>query len=192
MSTIVSATTIPSLQSHWMNCRKRATSKRATSGRLPNLRIQKARCSHMFTSNLVAFTPAVALFNVYKRMWSPTWSGTHSDSTRWGTQTSRILISKLYSVPERKYLLVACSLQILHPDCQSEHFIVPLVQTSVRWLIGTTEPSGRRITSVWIHNRYLVRKGSLNTWADALSRLTLWNIRQHCSTRKSPRSRMTN
>ena len=80
-----------------------------------------------------------------------------------------------YGVPEKECLAVVWAVTTLRPYLQGEQFTVHTDQSSLRWLMEITEPSGRlmrwrlRLSEFNFVVKY--KKGLLNTQADALSRL---------------------
>ena len=80
-----------------------------------------------------------------------------------------------FSVSEKECLAVVWALSTLRPYLMGTHFVVHTDHSALRWLMEISEPSGRlmrwrlRLSEFDFDVRY--KKGTLNTQADALSRL---------------------
>ena len=87
-----------------------------------------------------------------------------------------------YGVPEKEWLAVVWALTTLRPYLQGEKFTVHTDQSSLRWLMEITDPSGRlmrwrlRLSEFDFVVKY--KKGLLNMQADALSRLPTDGVTQ--------------
>ncbi|CAN8068650.1 unnamed protein product [Agarophyton chilense] len=80
-----------------------------------------------------------------------------------------------YSVSEKECLAVVWALATLRPYLMGRHFKEYTDHSALRWLMEITEPSGRlmrwRLRLAEFDSDILYKKGTLNTQADALSRL---------------------
>ena len=82
---------------------------------------------------------------------------------------------KNYSTPEKECLAVVWACGVLRPYLQGAQFVVNTDQSSLRWLLTTTEGTGRlmrwrlRLSEFDFEVKY--KKGSSNSVADCLSRL---------------------
>lgn len=91
---------------------------------------------------------------------------------------SRTLLpaEKNYSALEKECLTVVSAIQTLLLYLQDEHFIVHSDQSSLQWLMGITEPSGRLMwRRLWLCEfafDIVYKKGNFNNQNNALSRLT--------------------
>ena len=80
-----------------------------------------------------------------------------------------------YSTPEKECLAVVWACGVLRPYLQGGHFVVHTDQASLRWLLTTTEGTGRlmrwrlRLSEFDFTVKY--KKGTSNSVADCLSRL---------------------
>ncbi len=90
---------------------------------------------------------------------------------------SRSLIpaEKNYSASERECLAVLWALKTLRPYLMYERFMVYTDHAALRWLLSIQEPSGRlmrwRLRLAEFDFEVAYKKGTINTQADALSRL---------------------